>query len=98
MTQPRIDAGAGLVLRPWRDDDVPALRTAFVAPDIARWHTRTLGDDAEARAWIAAWDGRWARETDVSWAVVRADAEDVALGQAGLRTIHLAAATAQVSY
>jgi RimJ/RimL family protein N-acetyltransferase len=98
MTQPRIDAGGGLLLRPWWPDDVPALRTAFATPDIARWHTRTLDDDAEARAWVEAWTGRWERETDASWAVVRAGAEDVVLGQAGLRTIHLATATAQVSY
>jgi RimJ/RimL family protein N-acetyltransferase len=98
MPQPWIDAGGGLVLRPWRLADVPALRRAFTAPDIQRWHVRTLEDDAEARAWVEAWDGRWERETDASWAVVRADAEDAVLGQAGLRTIHLPAAAAQVSY
>lgn len=96
--QPEIGVGDGLVLRPWRLDDVPALRAAFETPDIRRWHVRTLEDDDEARAWVLAWAGRWLRETDASWAVVPQHAMDVVLGQAGLRTIHLSAATAQVSY
>jgi [ribosomal protein S5]-alanine N-acetyltransferase len=98
VPQPRITLAGGLELRPWRFGDVPALRAAFAAPDIRRWHVRTLDDDAEARRWVDAWAERWERETDASWAVVRRDAEDVVLGQAGLRTIRLAAASAQVSY
>lgn len=56
--RPRIVLPEGLreastVLRPWRDDDVPALTVACQDPEIARW-TRvpvTYGED-EARAYL----------------------------------------------
>jgi [ribosomal protein S5]-alanine N-acetyltransferase len=97
MEQPRIPLGDGLVLRPWDQGDVPALRAAYDSPDIERWHLRRFDGDDEAREWIAGWSRRWARETDAAWAVAR-ERTDEAIGYAALRTIMLAAATAQVSY
>src|SRR5215212_4021054 len=97
MEQPRIPLGDGLVLRPWEPGDVSALRAAYDAPDIERWHLRRFDTDDEAHEWIAAWPQRWARETDASWAVAR-ERDDLAIGYAALSTILLAAATAQVSY
>ena len=94
--QPRLDVDRLLVLRPWREDDVPAVRTAFAGPDIQRWHVRRMDSDDEARGWIAGWAGRWAAESDASWAVV--DRTDRCVGQVGLRNIELPEATAHVSY
>ncbi|MET8233277.1 GNAT family N-acetyltransferase [Micromonospora sp. NPDC005298] len=94
--QPHLPVRAGLSLRPWRDDDAPAVRVAFDCPAIQRWHVRRLDSDEEARAWTAQWATRWRAETDASWAIV--DAGDRPVGQVGLRGVLLSEATADVSY
>jgi len=93
--QPLLAAG-DLTLRPWRPGDAAAVREAFDCPSIQRWHVRRMDGDAEARAWIDGWAGRWAAESDASWAVV--DPDDRVAGQVGLRTVNLFEADAQVSY
>lgn len=95
--QPCLIVDDLLVLRPWCGDDTEAVKTAFACPEIQRWHIRRIDGDAEAKAWIAGWEKRWADETDASWAVVDAR-EDRPVGQAGLRTISLFEASAQLSY
>ncbi|WP_430502137.1 GNAT family N-acetyltransferase [Micromonospora trifolii] len=94
--QPHLPVRPGLALRPWRDDDAPAVRAAFGCPAIQRWHVRRLDSDDEARAWAAQWACRWHDETAASWAVV--DADDRPLGQVGLRGVLLDEASAQLSY
>ncbi|MGR6319611.1 GNAT family N-acetyltransferase [Micromonospora soli] len=91
--QPDIPAD-GLLLRPWRPDDLPAVRAAYTDPDIRRWHCRTMTDD-EARAWLTAWPHRWHAETGAGWAVT--DTTGV-LGQISLRQIDLAEGRGEVSY
>jgi RimJ/RimL family protein N-acetyltransferase len=93
--QPELAAG-DLTLRPWRLGDAAAVRAAFDCPSIQRWHVRRMDGDAEARAWIDGWTGRWAAESDGSWAVV--DRDDRVAGQVGLRTVNLFEADAQLSY
>lgn len=97
LTQPRLAVDDDLVLRPWRADDVAAVRAAFAAPDIQHWHMRRIDSDDEARQWVDAWATSWQAETDAGWAVVRTG-DDRAIGQVSLRTIALFAAQAQVSY
>lgn len=94
--QPHLPVRPGLALRPWRDDDAPAVRAAFDCPQIQRWHVRRIDGDDEARVWTAQWAGRWRDETAASWAIV--DADDRPLGQVGLRGVLLAEASAQLSY
>ncbi|RAO39429.1 hypothetical protein PSN13_00453 [Micromonospora saelicesensis] len=94
--QPHLPVRPGLALRPWRDDDAPAVRAAFDCPQIQRWHVRRIDGDDEARSWTAQWAGRWRDETAASWAIV--DADDRPLGQVGLRGVLLDEASAQVSY
>ncbi|MEU8127312.1 GNAT family N-acetyltransferase [Micromonospora sp. NPDC049049] len=94
--QPHLPVRPGLALRPWRDDDAPAVRAAFDCPQIQRWHVRRIDGDDEARVWTAQWAGRWRDETAASWAIVGAD--DRPLGQVGLRGVLLAEASAQLSY
>lgn len=93
LTQPEIRA-YGVLLRPWRPSDRPAVVTAYADPAIRRWHCRSMTDD-EADDWIAAWPGRWRSETGAGWAVV--DAGSVA-GQISLRRVVLADGLAEVSY
>ncbi|MGI5520882.1 GNAT family N-acetyltransferase [Micromonospora sp. CA-259024] len=94
--QPHLPVRPGLALRPWRDDDAPAVRAAFDCPAIQRWHVRRLDSDDEARAWAAQWAGHWRDETAASWAIV--DADDRPVGQVGLRGVLLAEGSAQLSY
>lgn len=93
LPQPEIDAG-GLLLRPWRPTDQPAVLAAYADPAIQRWHCRSMTDD-EAREWIDAWAGRWRQETGAGWAVV--DGSGV-VGQISLRRIVLPEGLAEVSY
>ncbi|WP_410817890.1 GNAT family N-acetyltransferase [Micromonospora sp. 050-3] len=94
--QPHLPVRPGLALRPWRDDDAPAVRAAFDCPAIQRWHVRRLDSGDEALAWTAQWARRWHDETAASWAV--ADADDRTVGQIGLRGVLLTEASAQLSY
>lgn len=98
LAQPQLRLDDTAVLRPWDvQRDVPAVRRAFSDPDIQLWHARSLDSDAEAGAWLASWEQRWAAETDASWAIA-ASGTGAVLGQVGLRTVFLAAAQAQMSY
>ena len=97
LTQPRLDVGADLLVRPWQSTDAGFLRRTFQDPDIQQWHARRLDSDDEAREWLSEWPQRWERETDASWAVARKDTDE-AVGQVGFRAIRLDQARAQVSY
>jgi RimJ/RimL family protein N-acetyltransferase len=94
MTQPEL-VGAGVVLRPWRSDDLPAVVAGYADPAIRRWHVRSMDED-EARAWIEHWPGRWAAETGAGWAVTRDGRE--AAGQISLSRLDLAEGVGTLSY
>lgn len=94
LRQPRIGVD-DLVLRPWRESDAEAVKTAFDCPDIQRWHVRRMDSRDEAVAWAAGWATRWDNETDASWAITE---EDRPVGQVGLRGISLFEGSAQLSY
>ena len=91
--QPELPAD-GLLLRPWRRADAPALVRAYADPDIHRWHCRSL-TPAEAESWIAFEAERWERERGGSWAVTRGGS---VLGRAGVGSVSLAEARAAVTY
>lgn len=93
--QPRL-VGDGVVLRPWRPDDAPALAAAYADPDIQRWHTMSL-DAIEAGELIDRWATAWAEERGAGWAVV-GPAGGPVLGRVGFRVMHLADGAAEVAY
>ncbi|WP_239134206.1 GNAT family N-acetyltransferase [Rugosimonospora africana] len=101
VAQPEI-RGDGVLLRPWRAADRPAVVAAYADPAIQRWHCRSMTED-EARDWIAAWPLRWRGETGAGWAVLDVgldadvDAGPVA-GQISLRRVNLGDGLAEVSY
>jgi RimJ/RimL family protein N-acetyltransferase len=94
MRQPEI-AGDGVVLRPWRDDDLRTVLAGYADPAIQRWHVKSMAEQ-EARAWIAHWPGRWAAETGAGWAITRDGHE--AVGQISLSRLDLSQGAASVSY
>lgn len=92
--QPQLTDPA-LLLRPWDENDVPALVTAYSDPAIQRWHCRSLDAD-EAAATVRRWREAWETETGASWAVT--DPECRVLGRVGFRELHLADGVAEVAY
>ncbi len=84
-----------LVVRPWQDEDAPAVLAAYQDPAIRRWHARTLTDEAEARELIGTWRGRWPAETGAGWAVTR---DQKLVGRIGLGNLNLVEGTGEISY
>jgi RimJ/RimL family protein N-acetyltransferase len=97
IAQPTLPTGDGLVLRPWRDDDAPAVYDAFQDPVMHQWHIRAADSVSEVRGWIAEWQRSWARERNAQWAVADA-ATDRLLGRVALRDILLGDGVAEVAY
>jgi RimJ/RimL family protein N-acetyltransferase len=94
LAQPEI-VGDRVVLRPWRVGDLGTVLAGYADPDIQRWHVKSM-DEAEARAWIAHWPGRWAAESGAGWAITRDGG--AAAGQISLSRLDLGQGAASVSY
>jgi RimJ/RimL family protein N-acetyltransferase len=84
-----------LVVRPWQDDDAPAVLAAYQDRDIRRWHARTLTDEAEAQGLIGSWRERWSAETGAGWAVTR---DDVLVGRIGIGDLDLVEGNGAIAY
>ncbi|MEU3900404.1 GNAT family N-acetyltransferase [Streptomyces sp. NPDC045251] len=95
--QPTLPTGDGLLLRPWRTADAPAVHAAFQDPVMHRWHIRAADSEEEVRGWIAEWQRGWEQERNVQWAVADA-AGDRLLGRVALRQVALGDGVAEVAY
>lgn len=95
--QPTLPGDGGLVLRPWRAGDAPAVHEVFQDPVMHQWHARAADSVAEAGDWIREWRQAWQGEREAHWAV--ADVESgVLLGRVALRELRLGDGTAEVAY
>ncbi|MFJ8703386.1 GNAT family N-acetyltransferase [Streptomyces ardesiacus] len=95
--QPTLPTGDGLLLRPWRTEDAPAVHAAFQDPVMHQWHIRAADSEEEVRGWITEWQQAWERERDAQWAVADA-ADDRLLGRVALRQVLLGDGVAEVAY
>ncbi|MFI9806963.1 GNAT family N-acetyltransferase [Streptomyces sp. NPDC052301] len=95
--QPTLPTGDGLLLRPWRAEDAPAVHAAFQDPLMHQWHLRSTDSVEEVAGWIEGWRGEWQGEQQAQWAVVDADT-DALLGRVALRQILLTDGTAEIAY
>ncbi|GAA3780581.1 GNAT family N-acetyltransferase [Streptomyces coacervatus] len=95
--QPVLPTGDGLVLRPWRAEDAPAVHEAFQDPLMHQWHLMASGSEEEAAGWIEGWLKQWEGERVAQWAVVDADSDRL-LGRVALREIALVDGLAKVAY
>lgn len=95
--QPTVHADDGLLLRPWRPEDAPAVHAAFQDPVLRQWHIRSCDSAEEAAGWIAQWERGWADEREAQWAVVDGSTDEL-LGRAALRQILLGDGVAEVAY
>ncbi|MER5448175.1 GNAT family N-acetyltransferase [Streptomyces sp. NPDC002764] len=96
-SQPLLATGDGLVLRPWRVEDVPAVHQAFQDPLMHQWHIRRSDSEEEAAGWVREWVEEWEGERKAQWAVVDADTDRL-LGRVALLGILLVEAQAKVAY
>lgn len=69
LTVEATSTASALTLRPWQDSDIPTIVAAHRDEAIRRWSTRPIGDEDEARAWLADQGKGWADDTQLSWAV-----------------------------
>lgn len=95
--QPTLPTGDGLVLRPWRTEDAPAVHAAFQDPVIQQWHARAADSEEEVLGWISEWQRAWEQERGVQWAVADA-ADGRLLGRVALREWVLGDGVAEVAY
>ncbi|MFF9522349.1 GNAT family N-acetyltransferase [Streptomyces achromogenes] len=95
--QPTLPAAGGLLLRPWRAEDAPAVHAAFQDPALHQWHMRACHSEEEAAGWIARWQASWAGENEAQWAVVD-ERTDELRGRVALRQILLGSGVAEVAY
>ncbi|MGW0786630.1 GNAT family N-acetyltransferase [Streptomyces sp. NPDC002913] len=90
-----LPAPDGLLLRPWRPDDAPAVLRAFEPEEMARQAGRPVTAMAEALDWVAAREEERAAGTAYTWAVVRAE---VPLGSVAVAAVNHVHNTGWVSY
>ncbi|MEU9391323.1 GNAT family N-acetyltransferase [Streptomyces sp. NPDC048324] len=95
--QPLLAGGDGLVLRPWRVEDVPAVHAAYQDPLMHQWHIRRSDSEEEAAGWMQEWLTEWEGERKAQWAVVDAGTDRL-LRRVALLSIVLAEAQAKVAY
>ncbi|MFE5075050.1 GNAT family N-acetyltransferase [Streptomyces halstedii] len=72
----------GVLLRPWRRSDAPAVLRAFAPAEMARQSGgHPVTTEADALDWIARWERERAAGTGYAWAAVRAAACATARGE-----------------
>jgi len=89
-------AAGPLLLRPWRDDDVPAVLAAVQDPDIALWNSGG-GSSADAVAAMVRRRQDWSAGDHASFAVVPADGGEL-LGSVSLHSIDPEQGDAEIGY
>ncbi|MCQ9183797.1 GNAT family N-acetyltransferase [Streptomyces sp. IBSBF 2953] len=95
--QPVLSTGDGLLLRPWRPEDAPAVHAAFQDPAMHQWHIRAADSEEEVAGWIREWRAAWEEERTAQWAVVDSGTDGL-LGRVALRSILLDEGVAEVAY
>lgn len=96
-TQPAIETGDGLRLRPWEHAAAPAVLEAFTDPAICYWHARTASSVEEVGTWIASWVADWSGAVHAHWAVANSETNAL-LGTISLKAMDLRDGQAGVAY
>ncbi|AWL40542.1 MULTISPECIES: GNAT family N-acetyltransferase [unclassified Streptomyces] len=100
MTGPRRPhASGGVLLRPWRPSDAPAVLRAFAPSEMARQSGgHPVTTRAEALDWIARWERERTAGTGYAWAAVRATGQGEALGCVAVTAVNQVHGCGWVSY
>jgi ribosomal-protein-alanine N-acetyltransferase len=91
--QPTLRTG-GLTLRPWLDDDAPALLRVYADEAVQRWHCESL-DAHEAAGYATRWADLWRTGSRAGWAVVR---EKELIGRVTVSRLELEGGQGEVTY
>ncbi|MGW3496771.1 GNAT family N-acetyltransferase [Streptomyces sp. NPDC001020] len=97
IPQPVIATRDGLVLRPWKTEDAPAVHEAFQDPVMHQWHHFATESVGEVLGLIEEWRKAWEGESNAYWAVAD-EGTDRLLGRVALRNIVPADGAAEVAY
>ena len=88
-----------VLLRPWRETDVPGKVAAFSDPVMQRFSWRTARyTDVEARKSLAEQEGARARGEELNFALAEPDDHNVVLGGESLHDVRLDQGRASVGY
>lgn len=89
-----------VVLRPWRDTDVPASLMTFADPDVERfsWPKTTPYAEADARDFFHEQEQARLRGEELNFALVDPEREDLVLGGGSLYDVDLEHRRAAVGY
>lgn len=87
----------GLLLRPWRDSDAPAVLRGLTDPEFTRWNTpkSSITDENGAQRYVRERARGWQRGDSASFAVVE---DGTVLGGVALNRIDWWMRSARVSY
>jgi RimJ/RimL family protein N-acetyltransferase len=92
-------AGDVVLLRPWREADVPGLVAAFSDPVMRRFSWRTAPyTETDARGYVAEQEGARVRGDALHFALAGAHDRDVLLGAVWLQEVRLDQGCAAVGY
>ncbi|MFF3622533.1 GNAT family N-acetyltransferase [Streptomyces sp. NPDC002467] len=96
LPQPEFPLPGGMLLRPWRASDAPALVASYEDPDIRHWNRPARRTPAEAEAHIARYHALWQTEEAAIWAI--APPTGPALGLVGLADLDLRDGSGEILY
>jgi RimJ/RimL family protein N-acetyltransferase len=101
LTVPPSATSPGLLLRPWTEQDVPAMVAAYRDPVMRHWLRRPVTTAQEARQIIQARCADRRAGTGFSFAVLQSEADGVAgdlVGSVTIRRLDRAAVSGEVGY
>jgi RimJ/RimL family protein N-acetyltransferase len=100
VTAEATAAAPGLLLRPWAEQDIPAIVAAYRDPVMRQWLRNLVTTPDEARAMILARRADWAAGTCYSFAVLLAEpgVPGDLVGSVSIRGLDEAAISGEVGY
>ena len=100
MPELRVPALADdvVLLRPWRETDVPAQLMAFSDPFFQRFSDWAPRTEAEARAYLAGHEQARQRGTQIELALVEPHDDNVVLGGGSLNSVNLQEGRAAIGF
>jgi RimJ/RimL family protein N-acetyltransferase len=92
-------AGDVVLLRPWREDDVPGMVLAFIDPVMQRFSWRTTPyTETDGRDYLAEQEAARLRGDELNLALVEPHDQDVVLGAVSLYEVRLDQGRAAIGY
>ncbi|MEW2416548.1 GNAT family N-acetyltransferase [Streptomyces sp. NPDC046866] len=101
LTAAATPTAPALLLRPWRPQDAPALVEAYRDPELLRWTSHRMANEADGLRWVGEQERRWAAGDRFCFAVVESGPDGAPgrlAGSAVLKEVVPGAPSAEVGY